>query len=94
MDREGTVHVTCSTGPSGVVDSGYALTIDPELEPITLEIVRAMGGTQPSELEREYLFPNSIARGGNGGAIDCALGNKMMTAYRLAQQGYRKSDKL
>jgi hypothetical protein len=98
MDREGTMRVCYSSGPGGNYGgaganggSGYALTINPELESVTRQIMAAMGGTQPSELEWEFLFPNPIKRGGNGGSIDGALGNRMMAAYRLAQQGFRKS---
>lgn len=96
MGREGTMRVCYSSGPGGPAGGcgnvGYALVIDPALEPVTRQIMAEMGGAQPTELEWEFLFPNPIKRGGNGGTIDSALGDRMTTAYRLAEQGFRKSD--
>jgi hypothetical protein len=82
---KGETRVTHSGGAGG-----YALTINPELEPITRQIMAAMGGRQPSEHEWEFLFPNPMRRSGNFGSIDGALADQMRVAYSLAQQGYRK----
>ncbi len=100
-DNRGETRVCYSGGPGDIGKQGtggngggggYALTIDPTLEPITRQIMAAMGGTQPTEIEWEFLFPSPIKCGGGGGSMGAAIHDRMMTAYRLAQQGFRKSE--
>ncbi|CAA2139621.1 hypothetical protein [Hyphomicrobium sp. ghe19] len=66
--------------------TGFAYLIDPNLEPETRDIMRAMGGRQPTTSEWAYLFDKSW----RGGAMDPDIVEKMRMAHNLAIAGFRR----